>query len=84
MRSNALTLAGLRLARWRTRPSVSSAVFWIMVVLGPVLALATFVVLGDMEWLGVTQSASMSLLPGRKSDQASPGTSPVVCQTVSN
>ena len=51
MRSHALTHAGLRLARWFNRRTVAQAGFWTMVVAGPLLAIATFVVLSDIEWL---------------------------------
>lgn len=51
MRSYALTHAGLRLARWFDRRKVAAAGFWAMVVAGPVLAIATFAVLSEMEWL---------------------------------
>ena len=51
MRSHALTHAGLRLARWFNRRTVAQAGFWTMVVAGPLLAVATFAVLSEMEWL---------------------------------
>jgi two-component system, NtrC family, nitrogen regulation sensor histidine kinase NtrY len=51
MRNHALTHAGLRLARWFNRRTVAQAGFWTMVVAGPLLAIATFVVLSDLEWL---------------------------------
>lgn len=52
MRSNTLTLAGRRLWRWRERRSVRVWLFWLMLILGPVLAFATFAILGEMEGLG--------------------------------
>lgn len=52
MRSHELTHAGLRLARWRSRHNLQQVMFWTMVVLGPLLAVATFAVLSEMQWLG--------------------------------
>ena len=52
MRSHELTHAGLRLARWRSRHNLRQATFWTMVALGPLLAVATFAVLSEMQWLG--------------------------------
>ena len=52
MRSHALTLAGLRLARWRHLQNLREAGFWAMVALGPVLAAATFVGMSEMAWMG--------------------------------
>ena len=52
MRSHELTHAGLRLARWRSRHNLQQATFWTLVVLGPLLAFATFAVLTEMQWLG--------------------------------
>jgi len=51
MRNHALTHAGLRLARWFNRRTVAQAGFWTMVVAGPLLAIATFAILSDLEWL---------------------------------
>lgn len=62
MRSDALTLAGLRLARWRERKDVQAAVFWGLIVLGPILAFATFAVLGGMEGLGSRHALRAVLL----------------------
>jgi two-component system nitrogen regulation sensor histidine kinase NtrY len=62
MRSHALTLAGLRLARWRDSHAVQQAAFWAMVGLGPVLALATFAALGEMEWMGAGRALRLILL----------------------
>ena len=52
MRNHELTYAGLRLARWRNRHKLRQAGFWTMVALGPLLALATFAVLTEMQWVG--------------------------------
>ncbi|MBB5223350.1 two-component system nitrogen regulation sensor histidine kinase NtrY [Amaricoccus macauensis] len=52
MRSHQLTYAGLRLARWRNRHNLRQATLWIMVALGPLLAIATMLVLSDMQWFG--------------------------------
>ncbi|MFO1210304.1 MAG: PAS domain-containing sensor histidine kinase [Amaricoccus sp.] len=53
MRSHELTYAGLRLAQWRRgRSNFRQATFWLMVALGPLLAVATFAVLSEMQWLG--------------------------------
>ena len=52
MRNHDLTHAGLRLARWRSRHNLRQAGFWTMVALGPLMALATFAVLTEMQWLG--------------------------------
>jgi two-component system, NtrC family, nitrogen regulation sensor histidine kinase NtrY len=52
MRSHELTHAGLRLARWRSRHNLQQVAFWTLVVLGPLLAFATFAVLTEMQWLG--------------------------------
>ncbi len=52
MRSHTLTLVGHRLARLRANRRVNTVAFWVMVALAPILALATFAVLGEMEWLG--------------------------------
>ena len=52
MRNHELTHAGLRLARWRSRHNLRQAGFWTMVGLGPLLGLATFAVLSEMQWLG--------------------------------
>jgi two-component system nitrogen regulation sensor histidine kinase NtrY len=52
MRSHELTHAGLRLARWRSRHNVRQASLWILVALGPLLAVATIAVLSEMQWLG--------------------------------
>ncbi len=52
MRSHELTHAGLRLARWRTRHNLRQAAFWTMIVLGPLLAVATFATLSEMQWMG--------------------------------
>ena len=52
MRSHDLTHAGLRLERWRSRHNLRQAAFWAMVALGPLLAIATFAVLSEMQWLG--------------------------------
>ncbi len=52
MRSHELTHAGLRLARWRSRHNLQQATFWTLVVLGALLAFATFAVLTEMQWLG--------------------------------
>ena len=62
MRSDALTLAGLRLARWRARKDVQAVVFWGMLFLGPILAFATFAVLGGMEGLGSRHALRAVLL----------------------
>jgi two-component system, NtrC family, nitrogen regulation sensor histidine kinase NtrY len=51
MRSHAMTYAGLRLARWFNRHNVARVGFWAMVVVGPLLALATLVVLSDLQWM---------------------------------
>ena len=58
MRSHELTHAGLRLARWRSRHNLRQAGFWTMVALGPLLALATFAVLSEMQWLGARRHAA--------------------------
>lgn len=52
MRSHALTHAGLRLARWLDHRRLSQAGFWLLVAGGPILAIATFAVLSEMQWLG--------------------------------
>ena len=52
MRSHALTHAGLRLARWRSRHNLARAALWTMVAAGPLLAAATFAALSEMSWLG--------------------------------
>ena len=52
MRSHALTHAGLRLARWLNRHEHQAGRLWAMVGLGPLLAIATFAVLSEMQWLG--------------------------------
>lgn len=52
MRSHTLNLVGRRLNRWRSSRVVQTAGFWAMVALGPILALATFTVMGEIEWLG--------------------------------
>ncbi|MFO1144198.1 MAG: PAS domain-containing sensor histidine kinase [Amaricoccus sp.] len=52
MRSDQLTTAGLRLVQWRGRNSFRQATFWLMVAMGPLLAVATFAVLSEMQWLG--------------------------------
>ncbi len=52
MRSHELTYAGLRLAQWRSRHHVRQVIFWTMVAFGPLLAVATFAVLSEMQWLG--------------------------------
>ena len=52
MRSHELTHAGLRLARWKSRHNLRQATFWTMVVFGPLLVVATFAVLSEMQWLG--------------------------------
>ncbi len=51
MRTQALTLAGRRLARWRERRAVRVGSFWELVALGPVLAVLTMAVLGETMWL---------------------------------
>lgn len=57
-----MTLAGLRLARWRGGPKVRAGAFWLMVAMGPLLALATFAVLGEMQWPGAGQPLRAVLL----------------------
>ncbi len=52
MRSHELTHAGLRLARWRSRHSLRQVTFWTMVAFGPLLAVATFAALSEMQWFG--------------------------------
>jgi two-component system, NtrC family, nitrogen regulation sensor histidine kinase NtrY len=52
MRSHELTHAGLRLARWRSRHNLRQMAFWAIVVAGPLLAVATIAVLGEMQWVG--------------------------------
>ena len=47
MRSHTLTLVGQRLTRLRSNRKVNAVAFWVMVALAPILALATFAVLGD-------------------------------------
>jgi two-component system nitrogen regulation sensor histidine kinase NtrY len=47
MRSQTLTLAGLRMARWRDRGAVRAAALWAMIGLGPILAALTFAALSD-------------------------------------
>ena len=61
MRSHALTLAGLRLARWRNRRNVQAAGFWAMVALGPLLALATFA-RARARWSGWARAAALRLV----------------------
>jgi two-component system nitrogen regulation sensor histidine kinase NtrY len=62
MRSDVLTAAGLWLARWRERRDVQAAAFWGMIVLGPLLALTTIAVLGEMEGLGSRHALRLVLL----------------------
>lgn len=62
MRTSSLTLTWLRLGRWRSNRGVQAAGFWIMVALAPILAIATFAVLGEMEWLGGGRSLRVVLL----------------------
>ncbi|WP_306419412.1 sensor histidine kinase NtrY-like [Amaricoccus solimangrovi] len=57
-----MTLAWLRLGRWRSNRGVQAAGFWLMVALAPMLAIATFAVLGEMEWLGGGRSLRVVLL----------------------
>jgi two-component system nitrogen regulation sensor histidine kinase NtrY len=52
MRNHALTHAGLRLARWLSRPSIRQVAIWSMVALGPLLAIATTAVLSEMPGFG--------------------------------
>lgn len=52
MRTHQLTYAGLRLAQWRGRHNFRQATFWLMVAMGPLLAVATVGVLSEMQWLG--------------------------------
>ena len=64
MRSHALTHAGLRLARWFNRRNIRSRqAFWTMVALRPLLAIATFAVLSEMQWLGGSEMLRPVLLP---------------------
>jgi two-component system, NtrC family, nitrogen regulation sensor histidine kinase NtrY len=51
MRLHPLSLVGGRLARWRERRGVRIAGLWIMLGLGPALALATFATLWGMDGL---------------------------------
>lgn len=62
MRSNTLTLAGRRLWRWRERRSVQVWLFWLMLILGPALAFATFAILGEMEGLGLASRHALRLV----------------------
>lgn len=59
MRSDTLTLAGRRFAQWQERRSVQVLFFWTMLALGPILAFATFAILGEME--GLAQSSRHAL-----------------------
>ncbi len=47
MRSQTLTHAGLRMARWRDSKSVRTAAIWGMIALGPILAALTFATFSD-------------------------------------
>ncbi|WP_424931528.1 ATP-binding protein [Amaricoccus macauensis] len=51
MRLHSLSLAGERLLRWQSRPSVKTASRWTMLALGPLLAAATFAALGGIDAL---------------------------------
>jgi len=62
MRSHTLTLVGQRQTRLRSNRKVNAVAFWVMVALAPILALATFAVLGEMEWLGGGRSLRFILL----------------------
>jgi two-component system nitrogen regulation sensor histidine kinase NtrY len=62
MRTSSLTLAWLRLGRWRSTRGVRAFGFWVLVALAPILAIATFAVLGEMEWLGGGKSLRVVLL----------------------
>ncbi|PZQ48594.1 MAG: PAS domain-containing sensor histidine kinase [Rhodovulum sulfidophilum] len=62
MRTSSLTLAWLRLGRWRSSHGVQAFGFWALVALAPILAIATFAVLGEMEWLGGGRSLRVVLL----------------------
>ncbi len=62
MRTSSWTLAWLRLGRWRSNRGVQALGFWMMVALAPMLAIATFAVLGEMEWLGGGRSLRIVLL----------------------
>ncbi len=62
MRSDVLTAAVSWLAQLRERRGVQAAAFWGMIVLGPLLALATFAVLGEMEGLGSRHALRLVLL----------------------
>ncbi len=62
MRSYNLSETAARLARLRLDGNIRAVLFWIMVGLGPILALATFVVLGEMEGLGGGRSLRVILL----------------------
>ncbi len=47
MRIPSLTVAGLRVARWKDRASVKMAAIWALVLLGPALAAVTFATLSE-------------------------------------
>ncbi len=52
MRSTTLIPAGLRFARLRELRGGKATILWGMILAGPILAGATFVALGEREWLG--------------------------------
>ncbi len=62
MRRHALTPAGLRRARWLDHRRLNQAGFWALVVGGPLLAIATFAVLSEMQWMGGAQMMRPVLL----------------------
>ena len=52
MRSHALNLVTRRFARWRSDKKIRAAAFWGMVAFAPILAIGTFAVMSELEWLG--------------------------------